>query len=281
VTAIWFLTDQRYLEQRMPMSTVAWLRERGHEVRVLVAEHERVHVLARTVSSAWDRLDGSEVVVCRSRHPFALALLDVAGRRGAAVLTPWEAVSTIRDKARCAALLADHGVPAPETFLAATPAGLTDLGPERFPLVLKPHLGDNGDGVTVVAHPEELRRLSWDDDLVLAQRWIETGGWDVKVYVCGDQVWAVRRPSPLSHHPSPIAFPQPVTPELRRIALTCRDAFELPLCGVDVAFAAEGPLVMDVNEFPNYTGVPDAPEAIGRLIEASLERCPDLTMAGG
>jgi hypothetical protein len=30
--------------------------------------------------------------------------------------------------------------------------------------------------------------------------------------------------------------------------------------------AADGPVIVDVNEFPNYTGIDEAPEVIGRLL---------------
>jgi hypothetical protein len=29
---------------------------------------------------------------------------------------------------------------------------------------------------------------------------------------------------------------------------------------------ADGPVIVDVNEFPNYTGIDEAPEVIGRLL---------------
>jgi ribosomal protein S6--L-glutamate ligase len=275
--AIWCLTDERYLAQRMPGAAVDWLRARGHDVRVLVVDHETVRVDGARISSPWDAVAEGDLVVSRSRHPLALALLDAAGRRRARVVTPWAGVAAVRNKARCADLLALHGLPVPETHLAASVDALAGL--DRFPLVLKPHLGDNGDGVTLVRSPQDLRRLAWDDGLVLAQRWVDTGGWDVKLYVCGDRTWAVRRPSPLVAHPPGPPQPHPLTAELRWIARTCRDAFELPLCGVDVAAAAEGALVVDVNDFPNYTGVAGAAEAVGRLLETWL--APEREPVGG
>jgi glutathione synthase/RimK-type ligase-like ATP-grasp enzyme len=57
-----------------------------------------------------------------------------------------------------------------------------------------------------------------------------------------------------------------VTPALRRIADGCRAEFRLPLFGVDVLESADGLAIVDVNEFPNYTGVAEAPAAIGRLL---------------
>lgn len=270
---IWCLTETRYLRQRMPGAMIAWLRERGHDVRVVVADEQVVRVRGRTVDSPWQGLEEGDVVVARARHRLALALLDAAGRHRARVLTPWAGVAAVRNKARCADLLALHGLPTPETLLAAGPAALAGLDPSCFPLVLKPHLGDNAAGVVVVPTADALADLDWDDGLVLAQRWVDTGGWDVKVYVCGDDVWAVRRPSPLgSDHATGTAEPLPVDAELRWIARTCRDAFKLPLCGIDLVVSERGPLVVDVNDFPNYTGVAEAPGRLGALVGRSLER---------
>ena len=42
--------------------------------------------------------------------------------------------------------------------------------------------------------------------------------------------------------------------------------FGLRLFGLDVLELPEGPVVVDVNEFPNYTGVDDAPAEIGRAV---------------
>lgn len=275
---IWCLTESRYLHQRMPRAMIDWLVARGHEVEVVVADRETVRIDGRRIASPWQHLGDGDVVVSRARHPMALALLDAAGRLGAAVVTPWGGVEAVRNKARCADLLALHGVPTPETYLAADAAALADLDPACYPLVLKPHLGDNAAGVTVVHAPRDLHAVE-NDGLVVAQRWVDTGGWDLKLYVCDERVWAVRRPSPLGAV-ADSAQPLAVTPELRQIARTCRDAFGLPLCGVDLVLSDRGPLVVDVNDFPNYTGVPDAAEAVGTLLTDRLGAAPLLTGAG-
>jgi glutathione synthase/RimK-type ligase-like ATP-grasp enzyme len=53
---------------------------------------------------------------------------------------------------------------------------------------------------------------------------------------------------------------------LSRLARSCAAAFDLSLLGVDVVEGPDGPLIVDVNEFPNYTGIVEAPEVIGRLL---------------
>jgi ribosomal protein S6--L-glutamate ligase len=213
----------------------------------------------------WRGLAPGDVVVTRSRHPFALALLEQAEALGARTVDRSSAVLAVRDKVRCTAALVRRGIPVPPTFLAHRPEDLARLDEHAFPLVLKPVLGDNGRGLHVVEEPGQLASVAWTEALVLAQRFVDVGGVDLKVYVADEEVWAVRRPSPLSPRPdAPAAVP--VTPALRELVRACRDEFGLVLFGLDVLESSEGPVVVDVNEFPNYTGIAEAPEVIGRLL---------------
>jgi ribosomal protein S6--L-glutamate ligase len=267
---IWVLTDRRYLAQRMPGALVAWLEGQRNEVRVVVADDgSRVSLLAsgNGAVSAWTGLAPGDLVVARSRHPFALALLKEAESLGAQTFGSWAAVQRVRNKIRCALTLAERGLPVPETFYAGRPEDLMRLDRSSFPLLLKPFQGDNSRGIRLVHAPEDLASVEWREPIVLAQRYVEAGGVDVKLYVAGDRVWAVRRPSPLTNGDGR-AIPLPVDARLEQLARDCADVFELPLLGVDIVAGDRGPLIVDVNEFPNYTGVDEAPAAIGRLLLA-------------
>jgi ribosomal protein S6--L-glutamate ligase len=280
VARVWVLTDRRYLNQRMPMALLDQLADRGACTRLVVAEEVVFEVDDRSRQGAedpWKGLAAGDVVVARTRNPFGLALLRSARRPGVTLLTPWEAIASVRNKPRAAQVLAAHHISAPHTFLADGVAGLKEIPAGFFPLILKPHLGDNALGIAVVRSVLELDDVSWDDAMVLAQRFVDTGGMDTKVYAAGECVWAVRRPSPLPAWPSgedrngcgdssSSVHPIEVTPALRRLARACGEAFGLVLFGVDVLESTEGPLVVDVNDFPNYTGVNEAPEEIAELV---------------
>jgi ribosomal protein S6--L-glutamate ligase len=261
---VWVLTDGRYLAQRMPRALVAELRARSVKTRVLAAERLLVEANG---AGAWARLSEGDVVVARTRNRFALALLRAAERPGVVVVPPWKTVATVRNKVRAAQILGELGVPMPRTFLADRPGVLARLPARLFPLVLKPHLGDNGDGLVVVHARRDLEGLEWADGLVLAQQFVDVGSVDLKLYAAGERLWAVRKRSPLAGESGP-AEPVELTPPLRHLASTCRGAFGLDLLGIDVLEAPEGPLVVDVNEFPNYTSVPEAPAAIADLVLA-------------
>jgi ribosomal protein S6--L-glutamate ligase len=137
-------------------------------------------------------------------------------------------------------------------------------------------LGDNAQGVRIVASRAELDSIQWDGQPLIAQAYVDAGGFDLKLYVAGDEVWATRRPGPLSDRDDPVTRVE-VTPALREIAEGCQQEFGLTLFGVDVLEAGGRLSIVDVNEFPNYTGVDEAPAAIGALVLAAAERAPVTT----
>jgi len=259
----------------MPRLLVDGLRARGIPTRTLVAER-MVQSLGATVDALdpWRDLQPGDVVVARTRNRAALAMLRSAERAGVTVLTPPDPIAAVRDKPRAAQVLASHGVPTPQTWLVDSPSVLHRLPATSFPLLLKPHAGDNARGIVLVGAAAELDDVEWTDSMVLAQEYVESGAVDVKVYAAGDQVWAVRRPSPLSLPGRPVVAGMervPVGPELRRLARACAAAFSLDLLGIDVLETSRGPLVVDVNEFPNYTGIDEAPDAVTGLVTGALQ----------
>jgi glutathione synthase/RimK-type ligase-like ATP-grasp enzyme len=110
--------------------------------------------------------------------------------------------------------------------------------------------------------------VEWPEPVALAQRFIPNDGNDLKLYCIGDEVWAVRKPSPLiltsnsgnndGRGRAAKAELVPLTKELEKLGRRLGRLFGLELYGVDCVESPEGPLVIEVNEFPNYTGVPDA-----------------------
>jgi ribosomal protein S6--L-glutamate ligase len=261
----------------MPLAVHDWLLARGCPVALAVADEgtlvTRLAPAGRPLrASAWSGLEPGDVVVGRSRHPFALALLREAESLGARTYEPWATVMAVRDKATSTLALARAGLPVPPTYLAGRPLDLARLSERAFPLLLKPPEGDNGQGLVLVADVAELDTLEWRHDLILAQPYLDAGGIDLKLYVAGRRTWAVRRPSPLSGRSE---APVPVTPTraLKKLAAACGRVLGLRLFGVDVVESTDGSYVVDVNEFPNYSGIDDAPAVIGMLLlgEAAVE----------
>ena len=74
-----------------------------------------------------------------------------------------------------------------------------------------------------------------------------------------------------------IAATAVLAPEVRRAALACGRALGLELYGVDVLVAGERFCVVDVNAFPGYKGVAEAPRQLAAYLYARA-RQPHLSM---
>ncbi|MFN2557933.1 MAG: RimK family alpha-L-glutamate ligase [Nitriliruptorales bacterium] len=196
-------------------------------------------------------------------HPSVLSVAGMLTDAGASCLNSHDATAAAADKARTLARIARAGVPVPRTVLAdglATLAAQLQQGP-RF---VKPLRGAHGEGTQVLRRGEGPSTPGpW-----LVQECVDGPGYDLKVYGVGRQA-AVRR---VHTQPGVVGVPrEPVlaAPAVTEIALEAATAARLDCWGVDVVAGRDGPVVVDVNAFPGYRGVP---EAIGWLTDLILER---------
>ncbi|HET9596453.1 MAG TPA: ATP-grasp domain-containing protein [Anaeromyxobacteraceae bacterium] len=261
-SAVLVLTETRYLEQRQPSGLVAALRARGLTAHVVdpALDPGAVHL-------------GGGVAVARGRSPAVLAALEHLEARGVTVVNRADAIRAVVDKAAMAERLAAAGVPGPATRVVARADVERVLSGGPFPMVLKPVHGDNSRGVVIVRDAAALRALRWEEPVALAQPYIEGDGRDLKLYVAGERVWAVRKASPLldpdwRRAPAEIV---PLDARLRELALDCGRPFGLALYGVDCVLGPGGPAVIEVNDFPNYSGIAEADEALAAVVAASVE----------
>lgn len=256
---IGILVEKRYLTQAQPSGLAAGLRSAGHET-VIIDPQDSAYALGD------GRWTGSlDFLAARGRSPHLLCMLSWAEARGVRVINRRSAIALVHNKADMAVRLAEAGIPAPATFLGTVPELCKAVLPAAYPLVLKPIFGDNSRGLLLVRTPGELKAVSWPEPVALAQSFIANDGRDLKLYGIGDEVWAVRKPSPfgtasLGAGKAPGAGVElvPPTAGLEELGRRLRRLFGLELYGVDCIETPEGPSVIEVNEFPNYTGVPEA-----------------------
>src|ERR687885_2481366 len=140
-------------------------------------------------------------------------MLAYAEAAGIPAINTHAATQRVRNKAKMAIALGRVGLPCAPTVLADSIAALANLPRAWFPLILKATYGDNSQGLRLIRCPAELHEVRWSEHLVLAQRYLANDGFDLKLYVCGRTVFAVRKPSPFNGDPS--ATPQPVQPDAR------------------------------------------------------------------
>lgn len=265
------VAERRYLAQPQPAGLVSALQRRDVAVRIVEADQRAVRV-----GDDADRLESAELVVVRGRSTATLALAASAEAAGVPTLNARAATEKVRNKAELAVALAQADIPCPSTYLGDPGQLAAAIRAADYPVVLKPVFGDNSRGLRRVGGAGALRRVHWPEAVALAQRYVPSDGIDLKLYAIGDRVFAVRKPSPWlpdgGAASSRAAMPVAVTPALRELALRCGRLFGLELFGVDCVEGPDGPLVIEVNEFPNYTGVPNADELLADHVLMCLAR---------
>jgi ribosomal protein S6--L-glutamate ligase len=267
-----FLVERRYLRQEMPGAVIRALASRGVTSDIICPQYGSFNP---TTGVFWGdgrrlNLNHYDVLVSRIRTPLGLAMLRYADVAGIDAINTHAATQQVRNKAKMAVTLGQAGIACAPTLLADDVSVLTRLDASWFPLILKATYGDNGQGLRLIRHREDLQDLQWGEGLVLAQRYIPNDGFDLKLYVANGRVWAVRKPSPFNGdvHAAPELVP--VDPTRAALARRCGEIFGLDIYGVDTIETASGPIVIEVNEFPNFTGVPGAAAHIANVIMARL-----------
>jgi ribosomal protein S6--L-glutamate ligase len=245
---------------------VTRLRDGGARIDLITPEDGPWHVAALRPQH--------DLYVLKAKTPLTLSLAGTLAMGGAAVVNSVWSCTLARDKIAATALLAGGGVPVPLSWTTGRTTRLLPLL-EEGPLWLKPHRGSQGAGVRRVDTPAGLDvlpevqtdpfGLPWP---LFAQREVPSGGHDLKVYVVGHRLWAIARRFPARSLQDKIGTPAVLPPQVRRAALACGRVLGLELYGVDVLSAGDRFCVVDVNAFPGYKGVAEAPRQLAAYLYA-------------
>jgi ribosomal protein S6--L-glutamate ligase len=206
-----------------------------------------------------------DLYVLKSQTELALSLAGVLHDRGARFVNPYPACALLQNKITASSRLAASRVPVPRSWVTGDFALLRELVAAQ-PLILKPYRGHRGAGVMIVRTPADLASVAPFAQPMLVQQFIPGAGGDLKVYVIGEHVFAVRKSFSAKSF-TVTGQPCPVTAQVRDIALRCGHAFGLGMYGIDIIEGPEGPVVVDLNYSPGFRGVPDAAPLIARYFE--------------
>lgn len=246
------------LPSPLVLEVTGLLRARGHEVDGVLCED-----VLTPVAGARDEAP-HDLVVLKSHTELALSLASTLEDEGAAVLNAAAACRVVQDKLLTTRRLAAAGVPVPRTHVTASWDCVAELA-VTGPVLVKPLRGHRGVGVEVVPGPSGLTARRAPVAPMLAQELVPGSGEDLKVYVAGRRVWAVRKPfSPRSF--AVAGRPVEVDDEVARIALRVGEVCGLELYGIDVLESPEGPVVVDVNSLPGYKGCVGVAAPIAELV---------------
>jgi ribosomal protein S6--L-glutamate ligase len=248
----------------MPGAVVDVLRSCGHHVDVLRPNG--------TVTDLWELLPtdvaryDAFVLKTVSEGP-GLSLLDAAAAAGVTTVNDYRAIRLARDKAVAAVRARTAGIPFPKTWFASRTGLLDQIPADAYPLVIKPNNGSSLRDVYRVDTPRELAQLDIGDSTrMLAQPYLANPGYDLKLYNSGDEVFATVKRSPLHPGAEVVEEQIPVTPEQRNLARAVGRVFGLDIYGIDVIKTPDGYMVLDINDFPSFGKVPQAPWRLARTV---------------
>ncbi|WP_405604199.1 hypothetical protein OG741_34330 [Streptomyces sp. NBC_01410] len=259
-----FLVEEHYRHDGMPIEVIRRLTSWGHRVDVLRPGGSLLRmteVVQAGTHDAW-------VLKTVSGGP-GLTLLEAAASAGMTTVNDARAIRGVRDKALAAAIGRSHGLPLPPTYAAARPQLLAEIPASQYPLVVKPADGSSGRAVYLVPSPDRLAAMVPElagEGMLIAQPYVTNSGIDVKVYCVGGELYATERRSPLHPDRSVPERRVPLSAEVAAIAARVGAVYGLDLYGVDVVLGPDGPVIVDVNDFPSFRQVPDAAARVARAV---------------
>lgn len=258
---ITFLLTRRVPDVPSPVvaAASAALTARGHRLDGWIPE-DRLH-------RADDFRPEADLYVLKSHTELALSLAGVLHDRQVPICNPYPACLRAQDKITAAQRLRAAEIPTPHTWITGDLRLAADLL-AGGPLIVKPHRGHRGAGVHLIETPEQLAALPVPSTPVVVQRYVPGPGEDLKVYVAGEHVHAVRKPFGADSFTRP-GLPVRVTGQIYELAQRVRTAFGLDLFGVDVIESPDGPVVVDVNYFPGYKGCVNVGGQVADVLHAA------------
>ncbi|MFF2143906.1 RimK family alpha-L-glutamate ligase [Kitasatospora sp. NPDC058190] len=279
-----FLVEEHYRRDGMPLDVARQLAAWGHRVDVL-RPGDSLMVVSEAVRAgshdAW-------VLKTVSGGP-GLTLLEAAAAVGLTTVNDVRSIRGVRDKALASVIARTRGLPVPVTYAAARWERLAEIPAAEYPLVVKPADGSSGRGVRLVAGPDDLPGLGSElagEGLLIAQPYVPNPGTDLKVYCVDGEFFATERSSPLHPGQGVRERQVPLPASVARIAAQVGEVFGLDLYGLDVLLGPDGPVVVDVNDFPSFRQVPDAVARVARAVlrlarSGTAVSPPALVPAGG
>ena len=254
-----FILEEKYAHKPMPMVVADQLQQWGHEIEVL-QPYAAVTSLTDLSLTNYD----AYVLKTVSEGP-GLTILEAAEAVGIPTINNSRAIRLVRDKAVSVAFAQACGLPVPTTYFVGHYRALVNVPRELYPVVVKPSNGTSMQDIHLVRTYEQMANLTLDESsYYLAMRYVENTGYDIKLYVTGQEVHAIVKSSPL--HGTVQETEIPVSREMLKLAQRVGQVFGLDLYGVDVLETPQGLMLVDINDFPSFYGVPRKVASVAEYI---------------
>ncbi len=218
----------------------------------------------------------ADLYLLKSHAPQALAVAHVLEQKGALVVNSWAASVACQDRVLMAQRMHDANLPWPFTRsfsrLGSLLADREMLASLPFPQIIKSYYSHRGDLVDKLDSIDQLEALApeWSQEPIVLQEFAAGDGWDIKMWVIDQQIFAARRRTPLEPNASKEDFPisqEELPAAWAHIAKEIGRVFNMRLYGIDLLITEHGPIIVDVNGFPGFRGVPGADSALVALVE--------------
>ena len=180
-----------------------------------------------------------------------------------------DAFTTVHDKFLTHLALQEGNIAMPKTHLASgVEATRSLLDKVRFPIILKLLQGTQGKGVlfaeSKAAASSILDTLTSLNQPVIIQEYIDTGGIDTRVIVCGDNVVGsmIRRAKPdeerANIHSGGKGEAVKISDPVKKLAIKASKMLNMDIGAVDILEGAKGPVVIEANLSPGLQGIMEA-----------------------
>ncbi|MFF1486803.1 RimK family alpha-L-glutamate ligase [Streptomyces sp. NPDC058319] len=239
------------------------------DATALLTPAHQVDVLHPETAAAAGPL--ADVYLLKARTPGALRLARALERRGAPVVNSAAATALCQDRTAMAEHARRAGLPFAATRTLATLTELAAGPPPSTPVVIKSRHSRRHD---LVARVDGAAPLAWlaaahPREPVVVQDFAPNNGWDHKLWVVGDRLFAALRRSELSPEgrgPTVPLAADALPPGWAALAHRVGEVFALEIYGVDIIDRGDGTaLIVDINAFPGARGQAGAPEALAAL----------------
>jgi gamma-F420-2:alpha-L-glutamate ligase len=221
---------------------------------------------------------------------FSLAIVRQFERMGVPVFNNADTLERVRDKLHAHQILAESGIPTPDTMLAKFPINV-ELVEENlgFPVIVKTLHGALGSGVFLIENAKSFDDLmtlvheTQPNILMIFQKFVASSkGRDVRILIVeGKVVAAMQRTAKAgdfkanySQGGSVDEFK--VDKAAAKIAIDTAKALNIQIAGIDLLFTENGYTICEANTFPGFKGLEKAtgvnvPEAILLAMKSHLE----------
>jgi len=260
-----------------------------HQFDLLVTEEKRDQII---IDGKWEDLpDFVFPYFNHSDHSyFSLAIVRQFERMGVPVFNNADTLERVRDKLHAHQILAESGLPTPDTMLAKFPINV-DLVEETlgFPLIVKTLHGALGSGVFLIENPKSFDDLmtlvqeTQPNILLIFQKFIASSkGRDLRILVVqGKVIAAMQRIAKAGDFKA--NFSQggkveefKIDKKAEKIAIETAKALDIQVAGIDLLFTDDGYTICEANTFPGFKGLEQAtgvnvPREIFNAMEEKLQ----------